>query len=137
MNSTDAFITAARAYLNTPHQHQGRIKGVGVDCVGLLVCAANDVGIHLDEGGAYSRRPDGRTLVERIRRNAQEVFEPRSGDVAVFWIRNPRLPTHLGILTDKGLLHSYEGVGKVVETTFDERWKRRVHAYFRINGMED
>lgn len=133
----DELITAARAYLGTPHHHQGRVIGVGVDCVGLLCCASRDLGVVLDEGGAYSRRPDGKTLIERIERNAHKVEKPREGDVAVFWIRHPSLPTHLGILTDKGLLHSYEGVGRVVETTMDERWKRRWHSTYRLNQMEE
>ena len=32
----DDIVAAAREYLDTPFVHQGRVKGVGIDCAGDL-----------------------------------------------------------------------------------------------------
>ena len=39
------FIAAARSYLRTPYGHQGRMPGVLLDCVGVPICAARQVGL--------------------------------------------------------------------------------------------
>ncbi len=33
-------VRTARTWLGTPYHHQGRLKGVGVDCAGLLIGVA-------------------------------------------------------------------------------------------------
>ena len=35
-NWRDLVVAEARAWMHTPYQHKGRIKGVGVDCGGLI-----------------------------------------------------------------------------------------------------
>jgi hypothetical protein len=35
------------------------------------------------------------------------------------------------VRTDHGIIHSYSGIGKVVEHGFDERWQKRVTAAYR------
>ena len=30
-------IQTARQWLDTPYHHQARVKGVGVDCIGLVI----------------------------------------------------------------------------------------------------
>lgn len=41
----EAYVKAALEYLGTPYHHGGQVKGVGVDCSTLLLCAAKDSGL--------------------------------------------------------------------------------------------
>ncbi len=36
MSAGAAIVAAARGWLGTPYRHQGALKGVGCDCLGLL-----------------------------------------------------------------------------------------------------
>lgn len=96
-----------------------------MDCAGLLVASYAKLGITLVDIAAYGREPwkDGlRTCVEA---NFQKVErEPVEGDIVLMRVR--REPQHLGIVTDKGMIHSYASVGKVVETTMDSFWRDRI-----------
>jgi cell wall-associated NlpC family hydrolase len=59
-----AIVTAARSWLGTPYRHQHRERGVGVDCAGLVIGVARQLGIvpaDFDVNG-YSRQPDGSLL---------------------------------------------------------------------------
>jgi cell wall-associated NlpC family hydrolase len=38
-------IAEARTWLKTPWRHQGRLKGIGCDCVGHIVCVPRALGI--------------------------------------------------------------------------------------------
>jgi hypothetical protein len=42
MLSGNTFIAQARTWIGTPFHHQGRLKGVGCDCLGLIVGVAED-----------------------------------------------------------------------------------------------
>ncbi len=43
-----------------------------------------------------------------------------------------REPQHVALITDHGIIHSYSGVGKVVEHSLDERWRQRIAAAYRF-----
>ncbi|MEI6730625.1 MAG: hydrolase, partial [Pseudomonadota bacterium] len=38
-------VEIAKTYLGTPYHHTGMLKGVGVDCLTLLVCAFKEAGL--------------------------------------------------------------------------------------------
>lgn len=136
-----AILESARSFLGTPFRHQGRVKGVGVDCAGLVVQVAKETGYSDYDYSGYGRQPDGRTLVTVMDANLQSIAiaDIRPGDVLV--MRFDREPQHLGIVTDYGdhygiapgvlgLIHSYMDARKVVEHRLDDVWMRRVtHAY--------
>lgn len=72
---------AAQGWLGTRFRHQGRVKGGGVDCLGLVMGAARECGYDiadLDETN-YSKIPDGDYLLRRLSENLETVFlVPRS-----------------------------------------------------------
>lgn len=43
--SREAIVTEARSWLGTPYHHGASLKGVGVDCIGLLIGIARNVGM--------------------------------------------------------------------------------------------
>ena len=133
-------VACARSYVGTPFVHQGRVKGVGIDCIGLIVMVARDCGLRAEDGTGYTRHAKGRSLAQEIDKQMIRVqHDVGFGDVALFWIRKPKLPQHLGILTDSGIIHTSgeAGIKKVVEHVLDDRWKKRIVQYYRFPGVED
>ena len=55
----------ARNYLGVPFVHQGR-SPQGLDCVGLLVQVAEDLGFEAHDFAAYSLRPSSKQLMRLI-----------------------------------------------------------------------
>jgi cell wall-associated NlpC family hydrolase len=53
-------VAAARSWLGTPWRHQGRLKGIAVDCGGLIIGVGRELRL-LDFGTrAYGRIPNRR-----------------------------------------------------------------------------
>ncbi len=48
-----------------------------------------------------------------------------------------REPQHVALVTDHGIIHSYSGVGKVVEHGLDDRWQQRITAAYRFPYFEE
>jgi cell wall-associated NlpC family hydrolase len=125
MTTRAEIISEARSWLGTPFQLQQRMKGVAVDCAGLVICVARALGIvaaDFDVKG-YSRRPDGRLLElcdKHLIRVGQNEMQP--GDVVVASVDAD--PQHMGILGDHrhgglSIIHAAshaDGTGSVVET---------------------
>lgn len=137
MTTRSQFIAQASTWLKTPYHHQGRVKGVGVDCIGLLVCVAEELGIDCsDVPTNYSRAPDAAELFRSLSASGHvsPTDTPRPGDIAFFRIRGQ--PTHFGLLTDFGFIHADQTFG-VVEVPMDAKWAGRVIANYKINHLED
>ena len=129
-------IAAARAWLGTPFRHQGRRKGVGVDCAGLIIGVAHDLGISDFDYTAYGHEPDGRTLHRLL---AQHMDEVAPGEMAVgdvVFMAFQAFPQHLGILADGGrpfsLIHAYAPARKVIEHRLDDEWAGRVRNVYKF-----
>lgn len=117
-------VEAARRFLDTPYHHQGRTEH-GIDCAGLVVAAYAQLGVILIDLPAYGREPWRDGLRRCVEDNFQLVDrEPEPGDILLLRVR--REPQHLAIVTDRGMIHSYASVGKVVETNLGQRWIDRI-----------
>lgn len=118
-------IAEARTWLDTPYVHQHRAKGHAVDCAGLVIGVARELGLvrpEFDVTG-YSRDPDGVSMLDVcdrfMRRIPMDDLKP--GNVLVYAFA--KHPTHMGIVGDYlhgGLsliqaLGTTDGKGKVVE----------------------
>lgn len=122
--------TAARKYLDVKFHHQGR-QPWALDCLGLCVVAARDIGREFDDAKGYSKTPDGVTLKSEMDRQLTRVNrKPQPNDILL--MRFQKNPQHVAIVTDEGIIHSYEGVGKVVEHGLDERWRKRIVAVYEL-----
>jgi NlpC/P60 family putative phage cell wall peptidase len=129
-------VAEARTWLGTPYRHQGRLKGVSVDCAGLVVCVFQAFGLDVRDAEGYSRRADG-TLLGHCESQSARVPSglQDAGDVAVFHWNNS--PVHLGILTAPDqVLHAYAINRVVCEHRLDEKWLRQVACYLRVPGVE-
>ncbi len=113
----------AREYVGTPFHHQGRVKGVGVDCVGLVLCVARELGTVAPgwDVPGYSRYPDGVDLVRHLGEKLIKISESemRPGDVVL--VAFAKYPQHVGIVGDYvhgglSIIHADGLRGKVLET---------------------
>lgn len=121
---------AARAYLGCPWRHQGRNR-LGMDCAGLVVLACRDAGRPIKDLKGYTRHPWRDGLVQALESNFTLVdgaHEP--GDILLF--RITRYPQHIGIATDRGMIHSHLGSPGVVEHGLDAYWKDRLVGAYRL-----
>mgnify|MGYP000617921349 CR=1 FL=1 len=127
--TTDKLLSVARQYVGTPYHHEGRVKGVGIDCVGLVICIHAELGIVLKDSIPYPQSPPPGMLDQHLKERDLQLI-PRKyakpGDFATFWITHPGSSVHLGILTESGLIHCYTGMGKVVEHWMNRKWHRRI-----------
>lgn len=144
-------VAAARRYVDTPFQDKGRMLGVGLDCVGLPLMVAGDLGLSDKNGipmnGAryadYTSQPLGNYVHRMCMKDL--IFKPMSemkeGDVLSIAVLTA--PCHVAIVGRDAsgqltLIHAYSGgMGKVVEHPIDLRWKRRICACFTIPGVVD
>jgi cell wall-associated NlpC family hydrolase len=140
--------TTARTYLDTPFHDKARIKGKGMDCVGLVLSVGEDLGI-VDVDGRpfkrsdypyYSAQPMGHFVHEECLRRLIRKGPADIKPGAIVTMRLPQFPCHVGIVTDMGrgrfgLIHAYSGgAAKVVEHILDMQWKRRIVGVFYYPG---
>lgn len=132
-------VAAARECLGTPYHHQGRVVGVGLDCIGLLQHPAKRLKLtsgydKLD----YPTIPDGVTLQKHLEKAGLieiPVDEADVGDIGGFFFGRGQLVRHAGIFSSVGLIHTWTGVGRVVEHGFDTSWRRRLAIAYRYPGV--
>jgi NlpC/P60 family putative phage cell wall peptidase len=122
----ERMIAAARGCLGTPFHHQGRMPGVGLDCIGLIVVAARAVGIEVRDTFDYGRRPDGVSLIAGLERHGlRRVDDVDAGCVLVF--RYDHQPQHVALTTARDrMIHSFAPARAVVETGIGDYWRRRL-----------
>lgn len=126
-----AIVDTARSYLGVPFVHQGRSRR-GVDCVGLLVCVAQDLGIPVSDDLAYGLNPDPVHLRAKLSENLTPIAmtEVLPGDV--YLMRFDKDATHVAIVTDRGIIHALSTVKGVVEHRLDATWRARIRAAWRV-----
>lgn len=136
-------IACARSWIGTPWHHHACVKGVGVDCVHLIVGVLDELGIPRPDIPPYDRTPDGVTLLAVCDAYGCRVADAQPGDVAVIeW--GDEVPHHVGIVARNekrkwlSLIHAdgRGGVRRVVEHRLLWNPKMRLVAAFRLPGVE-
>jgi NlpC/P60 family putative phage cell wall peptidase len=125
----------AKACLGTPYHHQGRKKGLGMDCVGLVIHLAQFTKTPFKDRLDYDRHASRLDLMDELGRWLIPVAEPQPGDVLVFWTRRPGRATHAGIKSAYGMIHTHASIGRVVENGLDAGWMRRLAGSFRFHNV--
>ena len=143
MTTRTEVVQAARAWLDTPFHHQARLKGVGVDCVGLVIGVARELGLIAPDFdvAAYPRTPDGVSLMHLVNLHMRPLSDDEDmqpGDVVV--VRFDRDPQHLGILGDYrhgglSIIHAAAMPGRVIETRLMFSRSMQFVAAFALPGI--
>ena len=140
MSFAEDVIAAARSFEGTLFVHQARQPGVGLDCIGLIVCAGEVAGQRMEDHVRYGRRPNPRVLRDYIARNFRKIMpeEAEPGDVLLFWWHKSRrfgkIPQHAGLIVAPGrMIHAYDALKKVQETDLGAYWSDRIESAWRYN----
>lgn len=146
MTTRAQIVREARTWIDTPWIHQASLRGVGCDCIGVVVGTA--YALAMPEAKAWKTdaefRGYGPTPVpEKLLAACAKYLDPiklshtLSGDVLLFAFK--RQPMHFGILTNSNprmMVHGFQRVGKVVENSLGEKWERRLFGAYRYRGLE-
>ena len=138
MATRSQFIAAARTYIGTPWRHQGRDRH-GLDCVGLIVAAAAEIGIVANDIPNYRRANRGK-FFDAVLAHTKALTElPRSGDLVV--MRDHIAPIHIGILCiedgRRTLIHAATRRRSVIEEVVTPELNAEIVAYRSFDGLED
>ena len=122
---------AALALVGTPFHAQGRLPGVGLDCVGVIVCVARACGLPHHDVTAYPMTPNGTLLQELASQLLRVPGEAQEGDVLAMSFGSE--PHHVAILVDGGrIVHAYSRVHRCVVQSYTEFWHGKVRAVYRF-----
>lgn len=131
----EAAVAEALRWVGTPYRHQGRRRGVGCDCLGLVVGVWGAVtGAEPEDPGWYA--PDWaeaggeERLLLAARRLMREVTEPAPGRVVLFRWRAHLPAKHAGIVVSaESFVHAYEGHAVAVSPLV-RQWRSRIAGVF-------
>lgn len=137
--TSDAIVAEARTWIGTPYRHQGSLKGVGCDCLGL-VCGVWRALYGAEPEPLPPYAPDwaeagaGEALAEAARRHLIEI-DPAAfsaGDVLLFRWRRGLAAKHAAIATTPHrMVHAHDGAA-VAEVAVAPWWRRRLAYAFRF-----
>jgi cell wall-associated NlpC family hydrolase len=128
-------VAEARTWTNTPFVHQGRVRGVAVDCLGVIAMVGRALGLTDYDRTDYGRIPNPRRMRAELKAHLDEIAiaEARPGDILhMAWGREAM---HLGIVTELGILHAYSAIPAVVEHPLDDEWRGRIRFAYRYPGV--
>lgn len=141
MNKRERFLQAARSYLGTPFHHQGRVPGVGLDCAGVVVCAAREAGMTIADQSGYAHQPFGGLFEQAVLAHADPVSRAQllPGDLLMFAFGGD--PQHIAVVQslagqDIYILHAHSAARKVVEQRLDGAWESNLRGCFRLRQLE-
>ena len=120
-----AIVAAARACVDTRFRAQGRLPGVGLDCVGVALIAAAAAGLTPARLPAYTLGGDDHDQLDAELAAAGCTSlagtEAHPGDLLVAAPAYGR--RHLAVVTPRGVVHAHAGLGRVVEAPADPAWE--------------
>ncbi len=109
------------------------MPGRGLDCVGLALVVARELGLSDYDWTGYSRLPQPRLLFAHAARagfRRKDMGCVTGGDLLV--MRFHEDPAHVAIATERaaGIIHACARRGRVVEHRLDRRWRDRIVGCF-------
>lgn len=136
-----AIIAEALTWVGTPYRHQGSLKDVGCDCLGLIRGVWRAIyGAEPERAGAYA--PDWAEaggedrFLSAARRHCREkpIAEAASSDLILFRWRSHLPAKHAGIVLEPGrFIHAYQGHSVIVSALVPQ-WRNRIAAAFAFPG---
>lgn len=111
MTTRADIVAEAMRWEGRPFRHQGR-AWTGVDCAGLVIMVAKELGLSTYDKTDYGRRAEGVEFLREFVREMgpqRELEDARPGDVLLF--RDGRFVTHAAIVLDPRprlkIIHAY------------------------------
>lgn len=139
-----AIVAEARGWIGTPYRHQGSLKGVGCDCLGLVrgvwrVLIGSEPEPVPPYAADWAEATQREALADAGLRHLTPVdpaaFAP--GDVVLFRWRAGFPAKHAAIVsTPARMVHAHSSAA-VAEVALAPWWRRRVAYAFRFPGVID
>lgn len=134
MSQRERIVELARSLVGVPYRHMGQDK-TGMDCLGVAVWIARQIGIEVPHIGEYSRVPSGRRMILGFRQHAIPIrlSEALPGDF--LHMAFTQQPQHVAIITSVNpwrVVHANSVDGKVVEHSLNTEWLSRVRGAYRF-----
>jgi lipoprotein Spr len=117
-----AAVAAARAGVGTRFRPQGRVAGLGLDCIGVALLAAAGAGVSVGRVPAYALSGDHAALLAGTLAllGCRRVRRPRPGDLIEYALAPAH--RHLAVISETGIIHAHAGLGRVVEGPAPADW---------------
>lgn len=133
MNRED-IIATAKSMLGTPYHHQGRVPGVGLDCIGLVVCTVRALGAVIQDRTDYPRTAIPSEFVQAVAAQVpmKSVSARMPGDLLL--IRPRKALQHAAILVDaQTIIHADHVSGVVLRGLSD--WAAQIAYCFDLTAL--
>jgi cell wall-associated NlpC family hydrolase len=129
----------ALTWVGTPFKWQGRVKGVGCDCKGMVAGVAKEAG-RPEADSVYALARDYRKIGGRLTQGLDSLFdrvtEAQPGDILLMLLGGK--PEHLAIVTKsengvpKRMVHCYHtGPSKVIDVPVGTITRSQIAAIYR------
>lgn len=137
----DKIVAAAESWTGTRWQHQGRLKGVGVDCANFIAEVAKESGVKdVEIPRNYKPHEDGTAMLSLLKDHLVMVptEEMRAGDILALCDEAAReldVPRHLAFVkevTPKTTFIIHASQHGVRSHRIDSAWRRRIHSVWRV-----
>lgn len=123
-------VEIARAYIGTPFRHQGRQKGLGIDCAGLVENVARDLGYNVPVHDNYGRMPYAGQLEATLDNYLVKTDELKPGCILLIKFKNSP-PSHLAIFTGKNIIHASSSLKSCKEHIYNDKWQRMTAGIYK------
>lgn len=137
MTTRAEIIAEAREWIKTPYRHQGRLKGVAIDCAGLVGKVGEKFGLISAEDAkftGYGRQPDPKKMRLALDRVLVRIPRADIKPADIPWLRDGDNARHIGIYSERHtLIHAI--VDRDVEELPIESVGALV-AVYRFKGIE-
>jgi cell wall-associated NlpC family hydrolase len=142
--TASGLVAAALSWVGTPFEHQGRIKGVGVDCVNYVGEVAREARATPDIAFEtnYRRRANGTQMLSELFKYLEHAGEnledAKTGDIlALHDGFDPDIPRHLAFVTRltpyPRMAHASQHGVKCHR--IDAHFRSRIHSVWRVPGL--
>lgn len=139
----EKIIKSARSWIGTPFKHQGRVKGLGTDCLGLIVGIAVECDLKTISGNnlseydvtEYDLSIDYDKLSQCLANNLELSHKIEPGCLAVLSFDSN--PQHLAIISDYtqdslGIIHADMQSKSVTEHFLDESYLSKIQKIYKL-----
>lgn len=138
-------VECARSLIGTPWEHQGRLPGVAIDCLGVIGEVASACRVECWEAWdedpdlrCYGRSPRPDLLLKFCNKYLEPKPISKAGPGDIFLMTFYLIPHHFGIVTEVSpfrIVHAYTAAKRVVETT-PQVAHAKVYRAYSFRGVE-
>lgn len=126
-------VIEAREWIGTPYVPQGRAKGIGCDCVGLIVGVGEHTGLLVPYELPPYREGDVALMDSLFPAHFERIESAEPG--AVLQLDVPGNRRHLAICAGETIIHVYGRKIGVTEHPLTERWRSRVLSCWQFRSV--